>query len=88
MSDVPWLVVFQNVNGTPCKSETALGPLVFHHDRTFASADISFDDIRTLDSSLPILPTSDGDVGMYLREPDASSEAPTASRKRCARGAE
>lgn len=72
MSDVPWLVVFQNVDGNVyIKSETALKPLVFHHDRTFASADISFDDIRTLDSSLPILPTSDRDADIYLREPDA-----------------
>ncbi len=73
MSDVPWLVVFQNVDGNAyVKSETALGPLVFDHDRTFASADISFDDIRTLDSSLPILPTTYGDAGIYLSEPDAT----------------
>jgi hypothetical protein len=68
MSDVPWLVTFQNVDGNSyIKDETALEPLVFHHDRTFSSATISFDDISATDNSPPILPTMDSHTA--LREP-------------------
>jgi hypothetical protein len=70
MSNVPWLVRFQNVGGNIyIQSETALQPLVFHHDRTFSTASISFDDIRGADNTLPILPASDREAGINLREP-------------------
>ena len=68
MSDVPWLITFQDVDGSIyIESETAMAPLAFRHDRTFSSATITFDDIRTEDASPPILPTisAQGD----LREP-------------------
>ena len=69
-SEVPWLVVFQNVNGSLyIKSETALEPLVLHNDRTFSTADISFDEIRAADGSLPVLPTLDRGADINLREP-------------------
>jgi len=70
MSSVPWLVTFQNVDGgSYIKDETALDPLVFHHDRTFSTASISFDDIRTTDNTPPLLPTSDSNAAVNLREP-------------------
>lgn len=68
MSNVPWLVTFQNVAGRSyIKEETALEPLIFHHDRTFSTASVSFDDIRATDSSPPILPAMDSHAA--LREP-------------------
>jgi hypothetical protein len=70
MSNVPWLVTFQNVAGNSyIKDETALEPLPFRHDRTFSTASISFDDIRATDNSPPILPTMDGHAAGNLREP-------------------
>jgi hypothetical protein len=70
MSNVPWLVTFQNVDGNVyIKNETALEPLVFRHDRTFSTASITFDSIRETDSSPPILPTVDSDADINLREP-------------------
>lgn len=70
MSNVPWLVTFQNVDGSMyVKSETALEPLAFRHDRTFSSASITFDEIRATGDSPPILPTMDGDADINLREP-------------------
>jgi hypothetical protein len=70
MSAVPWLVTFQNVDGSLyIKTETALEPLVFHHDRTFSTARITFDDIRASDDSPPILPTMDSQADTNLREP-------------------
>ncbi|HEY2475643.1 MAG TPA: hypothetical protein VGI19_12710 [Candidatus Cybelea sp.] len=72
MSNVPWLVSFQTVDGnTYVKDETALEPLVFPHDRTFSTASISFDDIRATDNSPPILPSVDGHASVNLREPDS-----------------
>jgi hypothetical protein len=71
MSDVPWLVTFQDVDGSNyIKKEMALEPLVFHHDRTFSTASISFDDIRATDNSPPILPTLDSHADINLREPE------------------
>lgn len=71
MSDVPWLVTFQNVGGCSyIKDETALEPLVFRHDRTFSTARIAFDDIRAADTGPSILPTFDGDDAGSLREPN------------------
>jgi hypothetical protein len=71
MSHVPWLVTFQNVDGSSyIKDETALEPLIFHHDRTFSTASISFDDIRPTDNSAPILPTMDSHTAVNLREPN------------------
>jgi hypothetical protein len=68
MAAVPWLVTFQNVDGTVyIEKETALEPLVFRHDRTFSAASISFDDIRAAESSQPILPAFDTEGA--LREP-------------------
>jgi hypothetical protein len=70
MSTVPWLVTFQDVDGNVyIKSETALEPLVFRHDRTFSAASISFDNIRATDDSPPILPTMDSRAAVNLREP-------------------
>jgi hypothetical protein len=70
MSNVPWLVTFQTVDGNIyIKNETALEPLVFHHDRTFSTASITFDDIRETDTYPPILPTVDSDADINLREP-------------------
>lgn len=70
MSNVPWLVTFQNFDGNSyIMSETALAPLAFRHDRTFSSASISFDELRTDDDSPPILPTMDSQAGINLREP-------------------
>jgi hypothetical protein len=70
MSNVPWLVTFQTVDGSSyIRNETALMPLVSRHDRTFATASISFDDIRAEDASTPILPAMDGRADINLREP-------------------
>jgi hypothetical protein len=70
MSTVPWLVTFQNVDGSSyIKDEVALEPLIFRHDRTFSTASISFDDIRATDNSTPILPTLDSQAAINLREP-------------------
>jgi hypothetical protein len=72
MSNVPWLVTFQDVDGTIyIKTESALEPLVFHHARTFSTASITFDDIRAADASPPILPTMDNRAAVNLREPEA-----------------
>jgi hypothetical protein len=76
-SSVPWLVDFQDVDGTIyIKNETALAPLVFHHDRTFSSASIAFDDIAATDNSPPILPTMDSGADIYLREPASLTTTP------------
>jgi hypothetical protein len=70
MTGVPWLVTFQTVDGnTYIETEKALEPLVFRHDRTFSTASISFDRIRTTSDSPPILPTLDSDADINLREP-------------------
>jgi hypothetical protein len=70
MAAVPSLVTFQYVAGTLyIKSETALGPLVFRHDRTFSTASIVFDDIRAAGNSSAILPTLDSRAAINLREP-------------------
>lgn len=70
MSDIPWLVTFQNIRGSIyIKNETALEPLVFRHDRTFETASITFDEIRADDDSSPILPTMGADAAINLREP-------------------
>jgi hypothetical protein len=70
MSSVPWLVTFQNVDGgSYIKDEVALEPLIFHHDRAFSTASISFDDIHATDDSPPILPTSDKNAAVNLCEP-------------------
>lgn len=77
MSDVPWLVTFQDVDGNIyIKDERALEPLVFHHDRTFSTASISFDDIRETDNSPPILPMMDRQAAIYLREPASLTTMP------------
>jgi hypothetical protein len=56
-TDVPWLVTFQDIGGlTYIEKEVAEKPLVYRHDRTFASATISFDKITTDVSRLPVLP--------------------------------
>jgi hypothetical protein len=69
MSDVPWIVTFQDVAGSLyIKNETAMEPLVFRHDRTFSTASITFDEIRTTDDSPPILPALDANAD--LREPN------------------
>jgi hypothetical protein len=71
MTDVPWLVTFQNVDGKSyIQRETALEPLVFRHDRTFTAASIGFTDIHASDTSPPILPTLDGPSDINLREPE------------------
>lgn len=71
MSSVPWLVTFQNVDGSIyIKSETALEPLVFRRDRTFSTASINFDEIRATDDSPALLPTIDSRADINLREPD------------------
>ena len=73
MTDVPWLVTFQDVDGSRyIQSETALQPLTFQHDRTFSTASISFDEIRATADSPPILPTMDGHSQINLREPEQS----------------
>ena len=70
MSTVPWLVTFQNVDGSSyIKDEVALEPLIFRRDRTFSTASIRFDDIRATDNSPPILPTLDSQAAINLREP-------------------
>jgi len=70
MANVPWLVTFQNIGGNIyIRDETALEPLVFHHDRTFSTASIAFDDIRSTDDSQITLPTMDGNAPINLREP-------------------
>jgi hypothetical protein len=70
MTDVPWLVTFQNVDGSfYIEKETALEPLVFHHNRTFTAASISFADIHASDTSPPMLPTFDSHSDINLREP-------------------
>lgn len=70
MSSVAWLVTFQDVDGISyIKDESALEPLIFRHDRTFSTARISFDDIRTTNDSPPILPTLDSHAAINLREP-------------------
>jgi hypothetical protein len=70
LTDVPWLTTFQNIAGmTFIKDETALEPLAFAHDRTFATAKITFDDIEPADVSHPTLPTMDADASYNLREP-------------------
>jgi hypothetical protein len=72
MADVPWLVTFQNVAGSIyIQTEKALEPLVFHHDRTFSAASISFDDITAAADSSPVLPAFDGHADINLREPPA-----------------
>lgn len=72
MSNVPWLVTFQSVDGsTYIKDETALEPLIFPHDRTFSTASISFNDIRATDDSPPILPNANEDDSINLREPNS-----------------
>ncbi|MBV8530651.1 MAG: hypothetical protein JO104_04985 [Candidatus Eremiobacteraeota bacterium] len=69
MASVPWLVTFQNVDGNSyIKDETALDPLTFRRDRTFSTARISFDDIRSSDSSPPMLPSMDSQSAVNLRE--------------------
>jgi len=71
MEAVPWLVTFQNVDGsTYIETEKALEPLTFRHDRTFSTASISFDDIRATSDAPPILPTMDGHADVNLREPE------------------
>jgi hypothetical protein len=78
MSDVPWVVTFQDVGGISyIRDETALEPLVFHHDRTFSTARIAFDDIRTADAGPSILPAFDGDGTGNLREPARGLRAVT-----------
>jgi hypothetical protein len=73
MSNVPWLVTFQNVGGSVyIKEETALAPLAFRDDRTFSTASISFDEIRATDDSPPILPTMDKAADTNLREPEST----------------
>jgi hypothetical protein len=68
MSNVPWLVTFQSVDGISyIRDETALQPLIFPHDRTFTAARISFDDIHVADNSSILLPTMDDQAA--LREP-------------------
>jgi hypothetical protein len=70
MSEVPWRITFQNVDGNVyIASETALQPLVFQNDRTFSMATIMFDDIHTSDDGPPILPTMDSSADINLREP-------------------
>lgn len=70
MESVPWLVTFQNVDGsTYIETEKALEPLTFHHDRTFSSASISFDEITATSDAPPILPTMDSHADINLREP-------------------
>ena len=72
MTNVAWLVTFQNVDGNAyIQRETALEPLVFHHDRTFTAASIGFTDIHASDTCAPILPTLDGPSDINLREPEA-----------------
>ena len=70
MPNVQWLVTFQEIDGNIyIKNKTALEPLVFHHDRSFSTESITFDDIRETDSYPPILPTVNGDADINLREP-------------------
>ena len=73
MTDVPWLVTFHNVDGqTYIESESALGPLVLRHDRTFSNASISFDRIRTFGDDPPMLPEMDRNRSVNLQEPESS----------------
>jgi hypothetical protein len=68
MSDVPWLVTFQSINGNIyIENETALAPLAFRHDRTFSAASIIFDDIHATEDAQTILPIFDSKAA--LREP-------------------
>ena len=72
MTGVPWLVTFHTVDGqTYIESESALEPLVLRHDRTFSSASISFDRIRTSGDGPPMLPEMDRDRSVNLQEPES-----------------
>jgi hypothetical protein len=62
MSNVPWVVTFQQIDGVEyIDSETAEGPLPFKRDRTYTRAAISFDHIAPDTSTLPSLPSINTD---------------------------
>jgi hypothetical protein len=62
MTNIPWLVTFQQVDGVEyIDSEIAEGPLPYKRDRTYTRAAISFDRIEPDTSTLPSLPTMSTD---------------------------
>jgi hypothetical protein len=67
LTDVPWVITFQNVGGvTYIATEAAQAPLAFRRDRTYTHVTIAFE-LDASTSSPPVLPPLS--EGLELREP-------------------